>query len=90
MKSTKGWLNFTAHKDGKLEGKGALYILPIPGKMTGHWEVTGDTERTFQLHWRNGALHNIKLHENGTSFEGRGLSDGDVSGSRVDSGEKLP
>lgn len=84
MKSASGWIKFTAHPDGRLEGKGALYLVPIPGKMVGHWEITGDTERTFQLHWKNGALHNIKVHENGKTFEGRGLSDGDVGGRRVE------
>jgi hypothetical protein len=81
--SSSGWIEFTASRDGNLKGKGALYLLPIPGSMKGHWEVTGDKERTFQLHWTNGHLHNIQIHENGETFEGKGLSDGNVSGKKL-------
>lgn len=83
LRSSSGWIEFEAFEDGTLKGKGALFLIPFPGKMEGHWLLTGDTERTFQLHWKNGALHNIKVHEHGSSFEGRGLSDGAVSGERA-------
>lgn len=82
IRSSSGWIEFVALEDGTLRGKGALYLLPIPGKMEGHWLLTGDSERTFQLHWKNGALHNIKIHENGESFQGTGVTDGNVTGNR--------
>lgn len=78
--SSSGWIEFTAHADGRLTGKGALHLIPFPGKMEGHWECTGLSERTYQLHWKNGSLHNIKVHENGGTMEGRGISDGNVTG----------
>lgn len=83
MTSKTGWAKFTASVDGSLRGKGGVYLFPIAGKIKGHWEITGDKERTFQLHWTNGHLHNIKLHENGQSFEGRGIKEGDVSGQKL-------
>lgn len=82
--SSSGWIEFTAHPDGRLTGKGALHLIPFPGKMEGHWECTGLNERTYQLHWKNGSLHNIKVHENGGTMEGRGLSDGNVTGRRTE------
>jgi hypothetical protein len=81
--SSSGWVEFSAYRDGRLAGHGALHLVPFKAKMEGHWEVTGATERTFQLHWKNGSLHNVKVHENLQSMEGRGLSDGEVSAKRL-------
>ena len=81
--SSSGWIEFSAYRDGRLAGHGALHLVPFKAKMEGHWEVTGTTERTFQLHWKNGHLHNVKVHENLQSLEGRGLSDGEVSAKRL-------
>lgn len=84
MKSSLGWFKFTAFPDGRLEGKTALYLIPLAHKKKGTWTVTGETERTFQLKWSNGAIYNIRFHENGDTFEGKGVSDGNVSGRRLD------
>lgn len=81
--SSAGWAEFSAFPDGRLEGRGALHLIPFKAKIEGHWEVTGTQERTFQLHWKNGNLHNVKIHENGQSMEGRGINDGNVSGQRL-------
>ena len=81
--SSSGWVEFSAYPDGRLKGRGALHLIPFKAKMEGHWEVTGATERTFQLHWKNGNLHNLKVHENLESMEGRGLKDGEVSAERL-------
>lgn len=83
LRSSRGWLQFTAFPDGRLKGKSSLYLMPIVGNREGHWVVTGEQERTFQLHWKNGKLHNIKLHENGQTFDGHGVRDGNVSGKRL-------
>lgn len=80
LNSTLGWCEFESHSDGKLIGKAAAHLWPVVVKMEGHWEMTGANERTFELHWKNGNLHNVKVHEDLTSLEGRGLHEGDVTG----------
>ena len=82
--SSSGWIQFTAHADGRLTGKTALHLVPFVVKAEGHWECTGLNERTYQLHWKQGNLHNVKIHENGGTMEGRGLSDGNVTGRRTE------
>lgn len=82
--SSSGWIEFTAHADGRLTGKTALHLVPFAVKAVGHWECTGLNERTYQLHWKQGNLHNVKIHENGGTMEGRGLSDGNVTGRKVE------
>ena len=84
MNSTSAWVEFTAHADGKLTGKAALFAIPVAAKMEGHWLLTGDKERTFQLHWKNGALHNVKVHENLQTLQGQDLHGEQVSGQRLE------
>ncbi|MCA9777981.1 MAG: hypothetical protein KC800_14730 [Candidatus Eremiobacteraeota bacterium] len=82
--SSSGWIIFTAQPDGQLTGKTALHLIPFVVKAEGHWECTGLTERTYQLHWKQGNLHNVKIHENGGTMEGRGISDGNVTGRKIE------
>ena len=50
--------------------------------LIGQWTLRSSSGWIEFEAFEDGALHNIKVHENGSSFEGKGLSDGAVSGER--------
>ncbi|MCA9792408.1 MAG: hypothetical protein KC910_11455, partial [Candidatus Eremiobacteraeota bacterium] len=83
MVSKLGWLEFSAFPDGRLEGKTGSFLLPIVVKAEGHWVFTGNKERTFQLHWKAGNLHDVTVNEDLKTLKGQGLTEGPVSGTRL-------